>query len=335
MKIIAFFNNKGGVGKTTLVCHLAHMFSRLGVNTLAVDLDPQANLTSAFLDEERLEAIWPESGVPQTIVGALHPRLEGSGDIDPAHLEKISDNLHLICGDLGLSGFEDELSQDWSGCADCKQPAFRTESAFYRITQEAAQRLKAGLVLFDVGPNLGAINRAALICANHLVVPLAADLYSLQGLRNLGPTVKRWRAEWTERRGKNPNPDLALPSGEMTPAGYVVMQHAVRLDRPVKAYAKWSARIPGAFHKYVLEENVESAMTVENDPCRLGSLRNYKSLMPYSQAAGKPMFDLKPADGAVGGQQEAVRQCRQHFEELALAIAKATQLSVPISNQGV
>jgi cellulose biosynthesis protein BcsQ len=46
MITIALFNNKGGVGKTTLVYHLAHMFSRIGYPTVAVDLDPQANLTS-------------------------------------------------------------------------------------------------------------------------------------------------------------------------------------------------------------------------------------------------------------------------------------------------
>jgi chromosome partitioning protein len=331
MKIIAFFNNKGGVGKTTLVYHLAYMFSRLGVNTLAVDLDPQANLTAAFLNEDRLEAIWPDNGVPKSIVGALQPRLDGSGDIAPAHVEEIEDNLHLICGDLGLSLFEDELSHHWSGCSDGKEPAFRAESAFFRIALAAANRLKSELVLFDVGPNLGSINRSALICANHLVIPLAADLFSLQGLRNLGPTVQRWRKEWKERLGKNPNPKLALPSGEMNPAGYVVMQHAVRLDRPVKAYAKWSAQIPGEFHKSVLNDIAKKKLTVDNDPYCLASLRNYRSLMPYSQDAGKPMFDLKAADGVLGGHVEAVRQCFQHFKELALAIAKATQIDVPIA----
>ena len=48
MITIALFNNKGGVGKTTLAYHLAHMFRRLDYSVLAVDLDPQANLTSAF-----------------------------------------------------------------------------------------------------------------------------------------------------------------------------------------------------------------------------------------------------------------------------------------------
>lgn len=60
---IALFNNKGGVGKTTLTYHLAHMVARLGWRVLAVDLDPQANLTSAFFDEDALES----SGNPTAI----------------------------------------------------------------------------------------------------------------------------------------------------------------------------------------------------------------------------------------------------------------------------
>ena len=54
MKTIAFFNNEGGVGKTSLVYHLSHMYAEMGVQTLAVDLDPQANLTAMFVDEDRL-----------------------------------------------------------------------------------------------------------------------------------------------------------------------------------------------------------------------------------------------------------------------------------------
>ena len=49
MKTVTLFNNKGGVGKTTLAYHLAWMFREIGLNVLAVDLDPQSNLTTAFL----------------------------------------------------------------------------------------------------------------------------------------------------------------------------------------------------------------------------------------------------------------------------------------------
>ena len=55
MTAIAFFNNKGGVGKTTLAYHLSWMYADLGVSVVVADLDPQANLTTMFLSEDRLE----------------------------------------------------------------------------------------------------------------------------------------------------------------------------------------------------------------------------------------------------------------------------------------
>jgi cellulose biosynthesis protein BcsQ len=76
MRTIAFFNNKGCVGKTSLVYHLAWMFSDHGIKMLAVDLDPQANLTAMFLDEEHLEALWPDDehhGDFQELAGKIAP----------------------------------------------------------------------------------------------------------------------------------------------------------------------------------------------------------------------------------------------------------------------
>jgi cellulose biosynthesis protein BcsQ len=245
VKTIAFFNNKGGVGNTSLVYHLAWMFASRGVAVIAADRDPQANLTSMFLDEERLEALWPDGAHPETIYGAVRPLLEGTGDIAAPHVEDVGENLGLLVGDLALSASEDELSSQWPDCLDRKPRAFRVLSAFWRVVESAAMKRGAALVLIDVGPNLGAINRAALINAQHVVIPLAPDLYSLQGLKNLGPTLRRWQSEWAERLGRNPVAGLSLPAGAMAPAGYVVMQHAVRLDRPVNAYNRWMARIPG------------------------------------------------------------------------------------------
>ena len=50
--------------------------------------------------------------------------------------------------------------------------------------------MEARIILIDVGPNLGALNRAALICAEHVILPLAADLFSIQGMENLGPRLR-------------------------------------------------------------------------------------------------------------------------------------------------
>ena len=65
--VLTFFNNKGGVGKTSLIYHLAWMFASLGKRVVVADLDPQANITAAFLDEDRIESIWQNSDSGLTI----------------------------------------------------------------------------------------------------------------------------------------------------------------------------------------------------------------------------------------------------------------------------
>ncbi|MHB1543736.1 MAG: ParA family protein [Gammaproteobacteria bacterium] len=330
MKTIAFFNNKGGVGKTSLVYHLAWMYADMGLPIIAADLDPQANLTSMFVDDDRLEVLWPDSSHAKTIYGSIQPLLEGTGDLASPHVENITDNIGLLVGDLALSASEDELTSQWPDCLDRKPRAFRVLSAIWRVIEQAAQEREARLVLIDVGPNLGAVNRAALISAEHVVIPLAPDLYSLQGLRNLGPTLRRWRNEWSERRARNPVSDLSIPSGDMRPAGYVLMQHAVRLDRPVKAYDRWMARIPAVYREAVLDEKVEKVgQAIEDDPHCLAALKHYRSLMPLAQEARKPMFFLKPADGAIGGHSKAVQDCYKDFRALARIIAGRCGVKIP------
>jgi cellulose biosynthesis protein BcsQ len=330
MKTIAFFNNKGGVGKTTLVYHLAWMYADLGLPVVAADLDPQANLTSMFVDDDRLEQLWPDGAHAQTVYGALQPLLEGTGDIGTPHIENIELSLGLLPGDLALSASEDELSSNWPDCLDRKPRAFRVLSAIWRMVEKAAEERGSQLVLLDVGPNLGALNRAALIAAQHIVIPLAPDLYSLQGLRNLGPTLRRWRGEWADRRARNPLPDLSIPTGDMSPVGYVVMQHAVRLDRPVKAYDRWMQRIPSVYREMVLDEKpLPVTPKVSEDPNSLAALKHYRSLMPLAQEARKPMFHLKAADGALGGHAAAVQDCYREFQALARSIAKRCGIQLP------
>ena len=152
MKTIAFFNNKGGVGKTSLVYHLSSMYADLGLNVVAADLDPQANLTSMFLEDERLEALWADGGHKQTIYGAFQPLLDGTGDVAAPHIEDVAPGLSLVAGDLTLSAAEEELSGQWPDCLDRKPRAFRVLSGMWRILMAAGKDVGADLVLIDVGP---------------------------------------------------------------------------------------------------------------------------------------------------------------------------------------
>jgi len=330
--VIAFFNNKGGVGKTSLVYHIAWMMSDMGLRVVTTDLDPQGNLSAAFLTEDRLEELWPETQHAATIYGAIRPLKQGIGDISEPRLERITDNLALIPGDMALSEFEDDLSQVWPLCLDRNERAFRVTSAFWRTMQKGAKEHQAQVILVDLGPNLGAINRAALIASDFVIVPLGPDLFSLQGLQNLGPALRKWRNDWKDRLERNPVDDLQLPLGKIRPIGYVIMQHSVRRDRPVKSYEKWIARIPETYCQYVLDEPDDEVSAVTDDKNCVALLKHYRSLMPMAQEAHKPIFHLKPADGALGAHTHAVMDAYQDFRRLTEKIADRAGIEWPESD---
>jgi cellulose biosynthesis protein BcsQ len=320
--VLTFFNNKGGVGKTSLVYHVAWMLTELGHRVLVCDLDPQANLTAAFLSEDELAELWEGKSFPpneaSTIYRCVQPLTE-VGDLREPELTRVTSSLSLLPGDLALSGFEDQLSSEWPASLGSANPyrSFRVLTAFWQIIQKGAALSEAELILVDVGPNLGAINRSALIASDSIVVPLGADLFSLQGLRNLGPALARWRQDWQKRLDHWSSPSFPLPKGRMRPLGYVVQQHSVRLSRPVKAYDRWINRIPAEYRRSVLDDGRPSEnLRPADDPYCLATLKHYRSLVPMAQEARKPVFSLTVADGAIGSHALAVRDAYADFKAL-------------------
>ena len=323
--VLTFFNNKGGVGKTSLVYHLAWILSENGYQVLVCDLDPQANLTAAFLTEADLEPLWdgPNGSCGKTIFGCVAPLLH-VGDLLPPELQEITPELKLIPGDLALSGFEDALSAEWPnalGSSNLYRP-FRILTAFWTVMQKGAQETEADIILADVGPNLGAINRSALIATNHVIVPLGADLFSLQGLRNLGPTLERWRKDWQNRKANWTESHFQLPAGEMAPLGYIVQQHSIRLSRPVRAYDKWINRMPTEYARKLLKVSSEGPFpdSPQRDANCLATIKHYRSLIPMAQERRKPIFSLTAADGAIGSHAAAANAARSDFSKLAKRI---------------
>ena len=315
--VLAFFSHRGGVGTTTLVYHLAWILAELDFQVLAVDLDPQANLSSAFLDDRRLEQIWDDEAQRETVWGGIQPLKDGIGDIRLPTAEPIREGLSLLVGDLALSRFEDDLAQEWPRCKDGQERSFRITSAFWRVAQGAGEQTQAQVILLDLGPNLGAINRAALLSADYLITPLAPDLFSLQGLRSLGPTLQEWKQDWEKRllEARERNVAVRLPGGQLSPLGFVVMQHVERRDRPIESNQRWMERIPDQYRRVM-----PATKTGITD--LLGAVPNFRSLMSMAQEARKPMFLLRPSDGAVGSHARAAQRAGDVFRELAQEIMR-------------
>ncbi len=198
--VLTFFNNKGGVGKTSMIYHLAWMFASLEKRVITFDLDPQSNLTAAFLNEGEIETVWNQQNEGSTIYNCVKP-LADVGDITIPVLKNRTTDLYLLPGDIRLSDYESVLSEAWPKSLDDSNlyRYMRILSSFWQVVQMAADQVQAEIILIDIGPNLGAINRSVLVATDYVVIPMGADLFSLQGLKNLGPTLRKWKNQWRKR----------------------------------------------------------------------------------------------------------------------------------------
>lgn len=339
MKSIVLFNDLlnrgGGVGKTTLTFNVAHMMAREGWRVVVLDYDPQCNLSAIFLDEELLMSCWQaDSSQGATVAACLELVRRGKGDVTPPTMIDVAPGLWLLPGHLSLSRFEQTLAEEWpKTMAPDNERALDVTTALDLLSNLAATRVDADVLLVDVGPSLGALNRAALLACDHVIVPLAPDLFSLQGLENVGPTLRDWREHWQVVRNHHlkDRPQAEYPPHDFMPLGYIMQQHLARVDRPVAAYARWAEQIPGTFREKMLDEPPppRRRVRIEQDPHCIARLKHFASLVPYAQQARKPMFDLRRADGVSGGQTKAVLDCREEFRRLAEEIAHRAGIPNP------
>jgi len=185
MKKIALFNHKGGVGKTTLTINIADALADLKMRVLLVDADPQCNLTAFYIPEEELEQILGDSDSGeggQTIWSAIKPVVEGRGPFQQITTREVLPGVGLLPGDVLLAEYEEELPAAWTDSFARKTRGYDVMSALSSTVRRAGKEMSANVCLYDVGPNVGALNRAVLLDCDYFITPVAADLFSLRAL---------------------------------------------------------------------------------------------------------------------------------------------------------
>jgi chromosome partitioning protein len=183
-RIIAFSNQKGGVGKTTCTRELGLYLSASGKTVCLVDADPQANLTKSLTDNPKpglYEALTEEKWE----LTVLHESLSLlAGNIRCAGVEKILPTAPWRCQDAGHVGELDAYSPPHLGAAkmlDTRMRTLFTEAAFNPFDY----------ILIDCPPSLGVLTVNALAVAHYLVIPMNPSLYSMQGTNDLMQTVAK------------------------------------------------------------------------------------------------------------------------------------------------
>lgn len=320
MKIVSIFNNKGGVGKTTYMFHVSHLLAEGGKTVLMVDLDGQCNLSAYCLSESEMEQSWSATR-GNSIWRAVEEVYRGIGDIRKRGPNQLNGKtLYLIPGDVLLSNFEDALGDSWSAAKGGAEPALRIQSALYRYVLWCADKVKADVVMLDLGPNLGALNRAVLGASDFFIVPMSPDLFSIRGTENLGNKLIIWNKEWNQCNQAWNGDGLELPPGKPVFLGYVTQQHNIRQTTigMTKGWSIFGGRVENAIKTNIVDKlsPTKQAMEWDDGNWNLGNIPNLHSLIPYSQEARKPVFECSSRDGLRGAHLSRAKASRKLFKPI-------------------
>lgn len=331
MKSIVFFNNKGGVGKTTLACNLvSYMNMHKGVKVLLVDADPQCNATQAILSDVDCEGVYmSEDPAAQTLYSYLAPLEMGEPQIklpvEPILGATNRFGTDLIPGHPSMSIIEDRLSDAWSSVRGREVGGYRITNWCKHLLDDLDNRYD--LVVFDVGPSLGALNRSIILACDFIITPFGCDIFSLLGIKNISEWITNWDSQYMSsvRDGLIEKPkafdtyNIIVDTSEKHRfLGYSVQQYVSRQfktgPRPVKSYDEIMNQIP---------ETVQVAMAdfmprgLRNEDVELGHIPYLYSLVPMAQAAKAPIHSLEFKDGVIGSQYKQVKEFKNLMSDIS------------------
>ena len=320
MKSLAFFNNKGGVGKTTLLCNTAAYFSQeLGKRVCIVDCDPQCNASQYLFDDEKIEELLSDN--KKNVEHLFDGLMAGTGHADRIPITRSSSfGVDVVCGSPKLSMGEDFLAEEWA-----RLNTVRGLSSTLVFHEALKSLTDYDYVFFDVSPSLGAINRAVLLSSDFFISPMSIDIFSLKAFENINEWMKKWRQQW-KYAVNGPQFDdtspMVLESREIEGAtfiGYVSQQYIAKRDasgerRPVKSFDEIIQQIDTEIAEHFTEE------LRPQEPYELGKIPNLHSLAPMSQSRRKPIFNLSSKDGVVGAHFAKVKESKEIFGDVSKEI---------------
>lgn len=319
---IALYNHKGGVGKTTLTVNIAAALASLGKRVLLVDADPQCNLTSYLVEsnviDDWLDKSDSDNGV--TIWSALKPFIESTGELKNIKpYERLTD-IFLLPGDIRLADFEQDLAQTWTECLQRKQRGFKGASAISQVVNKIAYNKNIDYIFYDVGPNIGPLNRVILLDCDYFIVPAACDLFSVRALKTLGHSLHTWISEWQVISQLAPDNTVLLP-GLPKFLGYILQRFRIYGGEIAGEYSTYAAKLEKSVNNDItmvlrkIDKNLALGSTSQS---RLGQVKDFGTLAALSQKQGTPFFDVS------GANPDQKKEAEKEFHSIAKQIISHT-----------
>lgn len=227
MKIVSVINYKGGVGKTTITANIASELSNRGMRVLAIDLDPQTNLTFSYMKVEKWQKDYEKN---KTIKFWFDSIIDGTTPVPSFKDLLVKNDIDLICSHLGLVDVDIELAAGLTGNTERQQKNNFIKTYSYIRNELKNLEREYDVVLFDCPPNFSIVTKNAIIASDYYVIPAKMDYLSTLGINQLRKHVDTLVAQYNKyREGTSTEP--ICPSF----IGVIATMVSVRNGSPITA----------------------------------------------------------------------------------------------------
>jgi chromosome partitioning protein len=338
--VLALFNHKGGVSKTTTAFNLGWSLANLGKRVLLIDADPQCNLTGmglSFSGRNDFDRFY-EKNKAINLFEALRPAFDAL-PVKLKHVEcfEISKRpgLFLLPGHVRIADYDIPLgvAHELSGSFGVMK---NLPGAVAALMRETARELKIDYILVDLSPAISSLNQNFFMASSHFIVPCNPDYFCSLAIDSLAEVLPKW-AEW---------PDKARTSGIFQGAAYPITTHKPlflgtvnqrfrpRYGAPASAFQLWIDRINKKVdkelvpmfrrHKMLLPAGLYPKTCVNGEPYNLANIADFNSLIARSQDHNVPIFELTDNQlETVGTVLDNMKTSRDQFKKLFTTLAKS------------
>lgn len=327
MKIISFFNHKGGVSKTTSVYHLGWMLTNKGKRVLLVDTDSQCNLTLTVIGQDNYEEFvtnHPNNNIKSGLSAAFESKPEL---IKPVECVQVKDNknLFLLPGSFEITEYEVQL-----GVSFQLTNAFSTmknlPGAFYFLIKKTAEKVNADIVLLDLNPSLSAINQDLIISSDYFILPTSPDYFSEMAIKSIARVLPNWEKWAKQSRALFEDATYPLPINTPKFLGYTVNDFTIHKGKPARAFKNVIEKVDRSVRDILIPSLDKVDMLLPTEAYKtycLAEIPNFHTFQARSQEYGVPVFEL--TDEMIGSKNETLENQKERKAKLNTLFSNATQ----------